>query len=739
MLRPARPLASVLSAVALCAAAVWWTSPPPPRGTDAPADAFSAGRAARVLERLLGDGKPHPTGTAEHAAFRERLLVELAALGLVPTVEEGFACSPGGACTTVRNVVAELPGTERGPSVLLAAHTDSVGAAPGASDDASGVACVLEAARALLESPRRNPVLLLFDDGEELGLLGAELFVRSPRARSVGAVVNLEARGTTGPSLLFETSRDNAWLVRAAVSRLPRPVTSSVHAFVYDRLPNDTDLSVFKRAGMPGLNLAFIGSAARYHTHEDRLGNLSLGTLQHQGENALALARALADADLTTPRPGAAVFFDLLGFVVVSWPRGLSVPIALLALAAVAAAAVRRGGFRPGWRWLVPTAGPFAGAVAGLALWKLLGWAGAFPVTFGANLALATAAAALAGLAAALPLLAWESRRAGPEERTWERIWLPGALAGFALAALAPEFSYLLVVPALVAGLVRLAFLGAWTAWPPFLLSGALLLPAALRLPEAVGPVALPLVALAAGAVLGSVPVVLGAERVRLPAISLAALALLTATAALLTPAVTPDRPESGSILAVQEAGAAGGRLAYLPASGRLHREVAAAAPFGPKERAFPWSTRATAFGAPLPAIPDAPPQLEVVREDALEDGRRRLSLRLRSPRGAGSIGLLVPDGSGVADSLVEGVPFAPAYRKGPARPRKLFRLTCPGAPPEGVSVELTLPAGRLEAYVLDQSPGLPVSARRVASARPALVQPADAGDSTVLYRRVSL
>lgn len=80
-------------------------------------------------------------------------------------------------------------------------------AGPGASDDGAAVATVLEIARILAARPAsRHPVVLLITDGEEAGLLGAFLFVREhPLAKQVRAAVNLDARGTSGPSLMFET------------------------------------------------------------------------------------------------------------------------------------------------------------------------------------------------------------------------------------------------------------------------------------------------------------------------------------------------------------------------------------------------------------------------------------------------------------------------------------------------------------------------------------------------------
>ncbi len=114
-------------------------------------------------------------------------------------------------------------------------------------------------------------------------------------------MVNLEARGTGGESIMFETSDENAWLVDAYAHAVRRPAALSVTYEAYKRLPNDTDLTVFKRAGLAGMNFAFIDEVSHYHTPLDDLAHLDLGSLQHQGENALAVARTLAGADLAHP------------------------------------------------------------------------------------------------------------------------------------------------------------------------------------------------------------------------------------------------------------------------------------------------------------------------------------------------------------------------------------------------------------------------------------------------------
>ncbi len=557
-----RPAIAVLALAAVASLAVWRSAPPRPRGADAPLAEFSAARAEEVLRRLVGEEAPRPLGSAEHQRFQERLVAELSRLALAPSLERGVACSPNGSCAQLTNIVAELPGTLPGPAVLLAAHYDSVAAGPGVSDNAAGVACALEVARALQSSPRRNPVLLLFDDGEEAGLLGAELFMASERSRSIGAVVNLEARGTSGASFLFETSRDNAWLVRRAAGRMPRPVTSSVFSFVYDRLPNDTDLTVFKRAGLPGLNLAFIGSAARYHTPQDSLANLSRASLQHHGDNALALVRALAGEDL---------------YARSRWRRRLFRPCRtrrpVVAEGAHAGARPARpragqgGGDAPGredrprGKALLPLLAPLLGLLAGALVWQILRLAGAFPLGFLANPMWAALAVSAAAVAAALRVLAVESRWTGSPAEVWERIWTSSALLGLVLAVTVPELSFLLVVPTLAAGISRLLLPEPISAWVPFTLLGLLILPLALRMPEALGPVGLPLVAVGLGLTLASLPVHSAPGATRRPVALLAGLCLAASVGALLAPASTPRDPEHGSMVAAEGEGEAGASL----------------------------------------------------------------------------------------------------------------------------------------------------------------------------------
>jgi hypothetical protein len=275
-------------------------------------------------------------------------------------------------------------------------------------------------------------------------------------------------------------------------------------------------------------------------------------------------------------------------------------------------------------------------------------------------------------------------------------------------------------------------------AWVSFTLLGLLILPLALRMPEALGPVGLPLVALGLGLTLASLPVRTTPGATRRPVALLAGLCVAASVAALLAPASTSRDPEHGSMIAVEEEGAAGATLIIRPESGRLPESVTQAARFERQTMALPWARPAPAFVALLPPLELPHPTLEVLGEEVVPDGRR-LTLRLSSPRGAPEVGLAFAGAVPAGSIRVQGQPLAPPYLRGRSSDNGISLVSFEAAPPEGVTVELTLSADRLGAFVLDRSPGLPESAQGIAASRPATLSPAHGGDATVLYRRVIL
>ena len=328
--------------LALTVVSVLALRPPAPVAADAPEQDFSAGRAFAHVQRIAAE--THVAGSAAGDRVVGYLEETLSGLGLDTRVQKAvgtYQAEAGSAeMARVQNVVAVLPGTASTGRVVLMAHHDSVETGPGASDDAAGVAAILESVRALTAGqPLRNDVVVVLTDAEEACLCGAEAFAaRHPLAAEGGVVLNLEARGTTGPPVMFETSLGNAALAQAYAAAAPHPVASSFAVEVYRALPNDTDFSVLLADGdWTGLNTAFIDGAAAYHTPQDTPERLDRRSLQAHGDNALALVRELGAADLVPlaqPAQEDATYFPVLDRLV-GYPGSLVWPLALGALAAV--------------------------------------------------------------------------------------------------------------------------------------------------------------------------------------------------------------------------------------------------------------------------------------------------------------------------------------------------------------------------------------------------------------------
>ncbi len=324
----------IAMAIAL-ALGIFATTPPSPLPADAPATVFSAARAMADVRRVAS--APHATGTAENAAVRAYILERLRGLGL--EVREAPAPLPRAASErmaqlskgavvpeTLVNILGVLPGKDRAaPAVALMAHHDTVWGSPGAADDTAGVATILETLRAVTAAgqPARD-LIVVITDAEELGLNGAEaFFAADPLRQRIGTIINLEARGGGGRTTMFQTGRGNGDAMRLYADRVGRPGASSLAAYVYSVLPNDTDMSVSLRGGWPDYNFAFIGRPGLYHSPKATPERLDQGALQDMGGQVLALTKGLLAAEQLPPRSANATFFDVFGLFLAIYPPWL--------------------------------------------------------------------------------------------------------------------------------------------------------------------------------------------------------------------------------------------------------------------------------------------------------------------------------------------------------------------------------------------------------------------------------
>jgi hypothetical protein len=746
--------------LAILALSIGGLRPPPPKPSNAPAAEFSASRAVDTLHRILGPDVPHPVGSAANYDVRTRILDELSRMGYVPHVQTSFACSEFVNCATVNNVLARLEGTEPGSAVLLAAHYDSVPAGPGDSDDGTGAAAVLEIARALKSMPApRHSVIFLLDDGEEAGLLGAHAFVDShPWAKEVRAVVNLDARGTSGPSLLFETGSANNWAIRLYAKHAARPAASSISYTVYKQLPNDTDFTVFKSAGYQGLNFAFIGGVGQYHTRLDNSANVNPASLQHHGENALPVVLALANADFRKVPAHQAVFFDLFGRWIIHWPARRTLAFAFGAMILLL--------LQIGWMirnkrlalreflwgmiaWLVTMA---ATGILALLLGRLIHAAGGTPINWIAHpLAIQIAYWSLA-LAVVMTHPMVFARRAG-FWGLWSGVWTWWGLLSIVLASQTPGFSYTIVVPLGVAVLAGLPATMRRSGSGSTLSSLAVILPVAaagivgfapaLLLYDGLGIRGMILVALVVGLILTPIAPLCtdlrgapGLRGLALPWIPILATAL-AAFAAVVVPTYSAKVPERVNISYWQDADSGKSQWIVDPESGRLPEPIRLAASFRRADHgAFPWYTRA-AFVSEAPRLDLAAPTFTIL-ESTQADGMRSYRALLRSERGAPSAAILFPPDAGVESVRMGGQPLQP----GTERIRSWFNgwaaYRCPAMPASGVQITFSLPAGKpVKVSVVDQSYGLPPEGTFLLNSRPLKATPSQDGDVTIISRRV--
>ena len=735
---------------------------PAPLSKDAAPGLFSAERASEILKELVGDGVPHPMGSAADSQVRGLIVKRLTALGYTTELQTGLSCNDFGACGTPTNIVAtrgELTGKD---AVMLAAHYDSVPAGPGASDDGVGVANLLEIARVLtVTPPPRHPIVLLVTDGEEAGLLGASLFTRDhPLAKRIWAAVNMDTRGVSGPSLMFETGTANAWLMRLYGRSTLEPITNSLCYVIYKTLPNNTDFTIFKAAAYQGFNLAFIGDVAYYHTPLDSFENASPTTMQHQGANALSALLALANASDLTPPAADSLFFDVLARWVLVWPIGFVLPAALAALALLLAAAVlliRKGYMslaHAGYGFLGALANVLLGGALAVAVLALLRFLGRLPPIQGPSwiaypLAMHIGFATLS-LLTTTAIAAWFGRRAG-FWGFWFGASMLVALLSLAIALIIPAAGYVDLLAALAAALGFVP--SAWALRQgrrpsqgaadfavlfPGLIALSLLMPLLLLLYPALGAPAWPIgtVTLCVTAAF-LLPLLGNATRpARLRLTLIAAVATFGAICiTVLLPTYSQGWPQRVNVEYWLDADSGRAHWYTQTASLRLPGAMDETTKFDPVPRdRFPGYPLKGFFGE-APVLKLAAPELTQISAES----PGRMELLLRSARGAPKAFVIFPASANIHDIEIA-TSAGPLHAKLQTLRNGSTVVLAPGMSQAGLHFWVNAPAAPMTAQVFDESYDLPgelPDGHKLQLARPKNATSSQDGDITVVQRTV--
>jgi Zn-dependent M28 family amino/carboxypeptidase len=147
----------------------------------------------RILEEIVGERNPF-SGQRHLTAVESFIEKELASYGL--SVESDYFSYRG---RNFRNIIGRQSAQRAGSLIILGAHFDSVQGTPGADDNASGVAVLLEAARLLARARVRSEILFCAFNLEELNMIGSGYFAKKLKSagKKVDAMMSLEMVGYT--------------------------------------------------------------------------------------------------------------------------------------------------------------------------------------------------------------------------------------------------------------------------------------------------------------------------------------------------------------------------------------------------------------------------------------------------------------------------------------------------------------------------------------------------------------
>lgn len=271
--------------------------------------AFSAERMLKDAGALAAMKGGRAPGAPGHASAAELIAGAFKAAGLKPYYGASFAAP--GAQQGLGNIAGTVPGTAKPDYyVVLSAHYDHLPARdgavfPGADDDASGVAVLLELARFYAKNPPARTVLFAAFDGEEGGRAGSKAFVAGLPAAikaRLNAALNFDTVGRLGAGkiLALGSGSSDKWV---HILRGAGFVTGYDYAAAEDL--DGSDQVSFVEAGIPGLQF-FSGANPDYHKPTDTADKLDGRGMVKIAEFARETADYLAGTSDFLSRPAGA-------------------------------------------------------------------------------------------------------------------------------------------------------------------------------------------------------------------------------------------------------------------------------------------------------------------------------------------------------------------------------------------------------------------------------------------------
>ncbi|SFD36304.1 M20/M25/M40 family metallo-hydrolase [Clostridium uliginosum] len=314
---------------------------------------FSYTRAKEDLKVITKE--PHSTVHHQEALkdVRQYIVKELEELNMNPEIfSYKDVENDKGEVADLNNIYGKIDGKngEDGSYILLVAHYDSAGTNPqndegysyGASDDGYGVVTILETLRNIRDSGKtlENGIKVLITDGEEMHLIGSreEFNNNFSLYKNVSYVINLEARGTSGSVIMFQTSEKNDRVLNL-YKNANYPVTSSLITDLYKESGRSDFLNI-KNRGLAGINFTTLDNVEYYHTPEDSYKNISDKSLKHYGDQVLPIVEEFIYSDKYNDldyfkQGNDSIFFMILPNVILDYSVTLGRILAIIIIIAV--------------------------------------------------------------------------------------------------------------------------------------------------------------------------------------------------------------------------------------------------------------------------------------------------------------------------------------------------------------------------------------------------------------------
>ncbi len=300
---------------------------PAPLPENSPAEVFSAGRAEKHIAEISRD--IHPAGSTGTKQVVSYIVKTLDSFGIDGQIQTGTG---EGQNFGLQNVIARISGKNPGNAVLIITHFDSTPFGPGAGDNASGTAVLLEIARLLKNNPQLdNDVILIFEDGEEWGYLGGYLFTREhPWMKDVKLVIGLDT-AAWGPVVLLQTTPENGFLVDGYARGVNNPTAYGFFADAnWNIAHDDSEILPFVEKGIPGIEFEDPSASLVKHSAADTLELVNMGSVQQMGSQVSDLVRQYGIMDLSQTTSTDLSFFTIPGMKAVTYPAWLNQVLAIV-------------------------------------------------------------------------------------------------------------------------------------------------------------------------------------------------------------------------------------------------------------------------------------------------------------------------------------------------------------------------------------------------------------------------